>query len=62
LLARQVSSSATMYVQYLSPVNSIHTGRRTAVRFEHATANLLYDFGGIALPIPYRVLCMQTLL
>ena len=28
-----------MYVQYLSPVNSIHTGRRTAVRFEQEKAN-----------------------
>jgi hypothetical protein len=35
LLACQLSSSTTMYVQYLSPVNSIHTGRRMAVRFEH---------------------------
>jgi len=34
-LARQLSSSTTIYVQYLSLVNSIHTGRRTAVRFEH---------------------------
>jgi len=38
LLARQLSSSTTMYVQYLSPVNSIHTGRRTAVWFEHDKA------------------------
>ena len=38
LLAHQLSSSTTMYVQYLSPVNSIYTGRRTAVRFEHKKA------------------------
>ena len=39
LLVRQLSSSTTMYVQYLSPVNSIHTGRRMAVRFEQEKAN-----------------------
>src|SRR5215475_5080426 len=39
LLFRQLSSSTTTYVQYLSPMNSIHTGRRKAVRFEQEKAN-----------------------
>jgi len=62
LLAHQLSSSTTMYVQYLSPVNSTHTGRRTAVRFEHEKAILRDDFGGITLCIPYTVHCIETLL
>jgi len=34
---------------YLSSVNSIHTGWRMAVRFEHEKAILRDDFGGITL-------------
>ena len=45
---------------YLSPVNSIHTGRGTAVRFEHEKAILRDDFDGIALSVPYRVHCIET--
>ena len=47
---------------YLSPVNCIHTGRRMAVRFKHEKVILQDDFGGIALSIPYRVHCIDTLL
>ena len=47
---------------YLSPVNSIHNGRRTAVRFEQEKATLREDFGGIALSVPYKVHSIETVL
>jgi len=40
----------------------VHVVMRTAVQFEHEKAILRDDFGGIALSIPYRVHCIETLL
>jgi len=56
------TSELYTYCMYLSPVNCIHTGRRTAVRFEHEKAKLRDDFGGIALSVPYKVHSIETVL
>ena len=55
-----VNSLLLQLCMYLLPVNCMHTGRRTALRFEHETAILRDDFDRISLSIPYRVHCIET--